>query len=252
MAKLCETIAVLKGVKSRVYAALTTQDKLCQKPALFNGLTKTYEPLNEEDPDLLDGETKLTQQHVDGVISEVSRHLTELFDKTATLEFGNMQAVADIEVGGDTLMEGVPATYLLFLEKQLNDLHTAVGRLPVLAPEHSWSHDAGRDCWVSEVTKAVRTKKTPRVIMTSTATQTAKDGSVTEQKQGQIVQEDLPVGYWHTTYFSTALPASRRKELCDRIQRLQDAVKEARERANSSQVERKVVGQKLLNWVFAG
>lgn len=251
MPKLCETIAILKGVKSRVYSYQTQQDKLCQKPALFNGQTKTYEPLNEEDQDRPDGDIALVQQRTDDMIAEISRQLAELFDRTASLEYGNTHAIADVEVDGNVLLKGAPATYLLFLEKQLTDLHTAIGRMPVLSPEFTWAADESRNCWVSDTVKKVRTKKTPKVVMTATAKTTAKDGSVTEQQTGQVVTEDLPVGYWHTTYFSTALPATRRKELCNRVLKLQDAVKQARERANSTVVENESVGQPLLDWVFA-
>lgn len=255
MAKLCETIAVLKGVKSRVYAAITKQDKLCQKPGLFGGLSKTYEPLNEEDPDRPDGESTLVQQRTDEMISDMMQHLSKLFDKTATLEYGNCTAKADIVVkdGGEThtLVKGVPVTYMLFLEKQLNDLYTAVARMPVLSPEHQWAWDGGKNCWVTPVVKKVRTKKTPKVVFTATAKTTAKDGSVTEQQQGQVVQEDLPVGYWNTTHFSSALPEEKRQRFCARILELQDAVKEAREWANSAQVSDQAVGQTLLGWVFS-
>lgn len=251
MPKLCETIAVLKGVKSRVYAALTRQDKLCQKPGLFNGLSKTYEPLNEEDPDKPDGETTLVQQRTDEMISGMMQQLAELFDKTAALEYGNCKAAADITVKGETLATGVPPTYLLFLEKQLNDLYTAVGRMPVLSPEHTWTWDGNKNCWVSEVVKKVRTKKTPKVVYTATVRKTEKDGSVTEQQQGQVIQEDLPVGYWHTTHFSTALPEEKRQKFCARIMELQDAVKAARERANSEQAYDQPVGMGLLGWIFS-
>jgi hypothetical protein len=250
MPKLCETIAILKGVKSRVYSALTAQDKLCQKPQLFNGMSKTYEPLNEEDPDKPDGETALVQQRTDEMLTGITQQLTELFDRTATLEYGNTKATGDVVVDGQVLLQGAPATYLLFLEKQLNDLHTAVGRMPVLSPEFTWQSDPNRNCWVSETVKKVRTKKTPKVVFTATSKTTAKDGSVTEQQQGQVVTEDLPVGYWNTIYFSAALPATRRKQLCGRILMLQDAVKQARERANVTAVENEKVAKPLLDWVF--
>jgi hypothetical protein len=250
--KLCEAIAVLKGIKSQTYALQTEQDKLCQKELLFKGLTKSYEPLDENDPDRPDGETALVQQYTDEIIGSMTEALARYFDACAAVEAGNTHATADIEVEGETLLTGVPVTYLLFLEKQLNDLHTAVSRMPVLSPELSWHCDAGRNCFVSDEIKKVRTKKTPRVVMTATAKTTAKDGSVTEQQQGQVLQEDLPVGYWHTTHFSSALEPARRKRMLARINKLRDAVKQARERANSVAIEQPKFGQPLLNWVFEG
>ena len=40
----------------------------------------------------------------------------------------------------------VPVTYLLFLEKQLVDLHTFVKKLPVLDASETWVFDASADC----------------------------------------------------------------------------------------------------------
>ena len=248
--KQCEAIAVLKGIKSQTYATLTEQDKLCQKETLFEGLAKTYEPLDENDPDRPDGETRLVQQSAEEIVSSMIDALARYFDANAAVEVGNTKAAADIIVDGKTLLDCVPVTYLLFLEKQLNDLHTAVSRMPVLSPEFAWHHDAGRNCFASDQVKKVRTKKTPRVVMTATAKTTAKDGSVTEQQQGQVLQEDLPVGYWQTTYFSTALEPARRKQLLARVNRLRDAVKQARERANGTPIEQPQYGKPLLDWVF--
>ena len=252
MPKLCEAIAILKGVKGRSYALITAHDKLCQKPALFNGMTKTYEPLNEDDPDRPDGDMSLVQQRTDAIIADMLALTAEVFDTTATQEYGNTGAKADLVVDGVELATDVPATYLLFLEKQLNDLHTAVGRMPTLSAEHTWAWDTARNFYVSEQTRKVRTKKTPRVVMTTTTKTTGHDGSVTEQQQGQIVQEDLPVGYWHTVYFSSALEPYDQRKLLDRIVKLRNAVKQARERANTTVVAPVQVGKTLLDWVFSG
>jgi hypothetical protein len=49
---------------------------------------------------------------------------------------------------------------------------------------------------------------------------------------------------------STALSATRRKELLDRIDKLAEAVKHAREEANEIPVEAKEPGKILLDFVF--
>jgi len=51
--------------------------------------------------------------------------------------------------------------------------------------------------------------------------------------------------------FSGALPAQRVNELVDRVERLQEAVKFAREEANSLEVEDVKVGEKILGFLFA-
>jgi hypothetical protein len=58
------------------------------------------------------------------------------------------------------------------------------------------------------------------------------------------------VGYWRTVKFSGALPARRVEELLDRVQKLQAAVKFAREEANSTTAIEQTVGEKVFQFLF--
>ena len=69
------------------------------------------------------------------------------------------------------LLSDVPVTYLLFLEKQLVDLHTFVRKLPVLDASETWAFDASADCWATEAIQTVRTKKIPRNHVKAEATE---------------------------------------------------------------------------------
>ena len=240
--KLSQIVAIEKQVKSRAYGVVTAHDKLCQKPALFNGLTKQYQPLDEDDRDLLEGETVRVQQNVNELLSESIQAWTELFDTTATKEWGNTHASANVVVDGKVLVEKAPVPFLLFLEKQLTDIHTAISRLPVLSPEIDWQEDKGTGMWVSE-RKTHRQKKVPKVIELSPATDK-------HPAQTQLVQEDVVVGHWHGRLFSSAIPAVRRKQLLERVDRIRKAVKQAREAANSTEVGQQQVGARVLGWLF--
>jgi hypothetical protein len=68
------------------------------------------------------------QVKVGEVIRQTAAALTRLFDVTATKDWTNRTAVADVTVDGETMLSGVPVTYLLFLEKQLAELHGFVKR----------------------------------------------------------------------------------------------------------------------------
>jgi hypothetical protein len=248
--KLCEAIAVLKGIKSRTYAKLTEIDKLCQKDAVYRGGVKRYEPIDSEDPDIPDGESVTPQRKSGEVLADIRAQVTELCNATADVEVGNRQAVADIVVDGKTIASEVPVTGLLFLEKTLTDLHTALARLPVLSREYRWSYNEHAGAYVSDEVVRVRTKKSPRVLMTTTKRTTGTDGSVTEEQTGQVISEDLPVGHWHMTHFSTAMPETTRKLHVDRVNALRDAVKRARERANGIVIERQDLGESVCAFIF--
>ncbi len=62
--------------------------------------------------------------------------------------------------------------------------------------------------------------------------------------------EDVTVGYWRTVKFSGALPAQRVNELLERVERLQEAVKFAREEANNLEVEEIKVGERFFKYLF--
>lgn len=243
MARLNQIIAVEKGIKSRSYQELTEAHKALQKPALLQGISRTYQPNDEENGERLPPESTLLQLKAEQVIAETAEIMTRLFDVVATKDWANCRARADVKVDGQTLLEGVPATYLLFLEKQLDDLLTFVRKLPVLDPSEEWEHDPNSDAWRTRATETMRTKKSPRTIVKYEATKE-------HPAQVELIYEDVPVGRWRTIKFSGALPAKRVNELVNRVEKLQAAVKFAREEANSLEVEDVRTGEKVFRYLF--
>src|SRR5262249_23174404 len=146
MPRLNQIIAIEKGVKTRSQKELTEAHHALQKPALLAGLSRTYRPKDEEGDPLPPEATKV-QIKAEEIIRRTADILVELFDVTATKDYTNCNARADVVVDGKVLLSSVPVTYLLFLEKQLVDLHTFIKKLPVLDASESWSFDSAADCW---------------------------------------------------------------------------------------------------------
>lgn len=238
MTKLNQIIAVEKGVKSSAQSELTKQYQLLQKSGLLTGLSRTYQPKDEEGEELPPEQTRV-QVRADEVLRRVAEVMTRSFDVTATKEWANGQARADVEVNGRVLLADVPVTYLLFLEKRLVDIHTLIGHLPLLDAAEEWTYDPSIDCYRTEPSRTLRTKKTPRNHVKAEATEH-------HPAQVEMYYEDVPVGTWTTVKFSGALPAARVNELRDRVEKLQAAVRQAREKAN----ERDVVDVKPAKAVF--
>ena len=59
------------------------------------------------------------------------------------------------------------------------------------------------------------------------------------------------VGYWRTVKFSGALPTRRVHELLERVEKLQQAVKFAREEANNLEVDDQKIGETVFRYLFA-
>jgi hypothetical protein len=243
VAKLNQIIAVEKGVKSKSFQDLTEAHHAVQKPALLSGISRVYQPKDEEGEQLPPESTKV-QVKVEEILRDMAATITRLFDVTATKDWANCSARADVTVDGQPLLRDVPVTYLLFLEKQLTDLHTFVKKLPVLDAAEAWTFDASADCYRTEAVRTIRTKKVPRNHVKAEATEH-------HPAQVEVYYEDIPVGYWSTTKFSGALAARRAHELADRVEKLQAAVKFAREEANSAEVTDERVGAAIFGYLFS-
>ncbi|KUJ68812.1 hypothetical protein ACZ90_15525 [Streptomyces albus subsp. albus] len=242
MAKLNQIIAVEKGVKSKTQQDLAAAQHGLQKPALLAGISRTYQPKDEEGEQLPPESTRV-QVKAEDVLRETATTLTRLFDVTATKDWANCTARADVTVEGRTLLREAPVSYLLFLEKQLSDLGAFLRRLPILDAAESWALDPSTDAWKTDPVRTVRTKKVPRNHVKAEATEK-------HPAQVEVYYEDIPVGYWTTVKFSGALPARRVNELLDRVEKLQQAVKFAREEANSVEVTDERVGDAVFGYLF--
>lgn len=240
--KLNQVLAIEKGVKSKAHGTVTQLYHQVQKPALLNGQSRVFTPLSEDDMKY-PAESQRVQVKAADVLKGLQKTLTELFDVTAQKDFANCSARADVVVDETTLLENVPVTHLLFLEKQLTDIRTMVGKIPTLDEDTSWTFDANAGVYRSEATETTKTKKVQKPIVLYPATPE-------HPAQTQLVTEDVVVGHWTTVRQSGALPLDRKEELGERVTKVLEAVKFARESANSTDAERVGVGSKVFGFIF--
>jgi hypothetical protein len=246
---LNQIIAVEPAVKSATYSTVTklhhdTQRTQANGP--FAGIARTYAPLvaPENGGEDLPGESTRVQWKIDDILTQIAKASTKLFDLIATKDYANTEAKGTISIDGAPLLPDVPVTYLLFLEKQLRDLHTIISKLPTLDLAESWHYDANRGCWATEPVRTARTKKNPQNHVLAPATDK-------HPAQVHLFTVDEIVGYWETIKFSGALPADRVAVLLERVEKLQRAVTFAREQANSRKVEDRKVGAILFDYLLA-
>lgn len=242
MTKLNQIIAVEKGVKSGAVDTLTQAHHALQRTAQLSGIARNYRP-RDDDGEQLPPESTRVQIRTDELVAQVRQALTRMFDVVATKDLANTAAKADIVVDDVTLARDVPATTLLFLEKQLVDLATFVRKLPVLDPGEAWEWSDQSACWATEPVQTVRTKKIPRNHVKAEATDK-------HPAQVDVYPEDVTVGYWTTVKFSGAIPAKQGTDMLARITKLAEAVKKAREDANCITVTDVAIGNNLLGYLF--
>lgn len=241
--RLNQVLAIEGDTKNRAHRALTNAHHDLAKPALLEGLVRTYEPA-DEGGETFPPESKRVQVKAPTLIEETVASLVDWWNIAATKERGNAKATADIIVDGEIVLADVPVTYLLFLEKRLVDLRTFIGELPTLDIVHDWTYDVGQGVYVTPPVKTAKTKKVPRNHVKAEATDK-------HPAQVEVYFEDIVVGSWERRLFSGALSADDVAKLTRRVSKLQDAVKVAREAANTAEVDEVDDGKKILDYLFA-
>lgn len=243
MAKLNQIVAIEKGIKSRACAEISDLYKTVQKNELFNGFNRTYEPLNDGSESLPDEKVKV-KYSVEEIVNRITEVQTELFDITYRKDATNCEALADVYIEDELVLEEIPVTNLLFMEKQLVDLRTFISNLPVLDDADDWTADINSGLYKSDIVRTHRNKKVDKPVV-------LYDATPHHPAQTAMVTEDVLVGYWKNQKVSGAIPKNRKQELLLRVEKLLKAVKCAREEGNSrEEVSNKNVGSKILGYIF--
>jgi hypothetical protein len=242
--KQSQMIAIKKGTRSEYEKLLTKVYQTIEKRDQFLGLHKEYVPLDEDSTEKLPPESKKVQASVDDLLDSILPVATRAFDVEATIDATNGIAKADIVVDGRIIAKNVSVQTLLFIEKQLMDFRTLVGKLPTLATDQDWSVDPASGLSKTAVRETHRTKKVTSHTVVVPAT---------DKHPAQVAQttEDVIVGHWHSINTSGETSPMRVKELLAKIGDLQRAVQFARQEANSVDVTDVRIGSAILGYVFA-
>jgi hypothetical protein len=243
-AKLNQIIAIEKGVKARANSEITNVHKINQKPALFGGFAKTYQSI-DENGEKLPAESQRVQVRSGDVLEKLEHSQSELMTIAARKDWTNMSARADVVLDGKVVLASVPATHLLFLEKQLTDAHTFFSNLPLLDEAEDWKFDENAGLYKTDPVQTHRTKKkqTPLVMYPATPEHPA---------QTQLITEDVISGFWNTVKMSGAMKRPDVESLVERCEALLNAVKQAREGANmTEEVDSPDVGRAVFGYLFA-
>lgn len=242
-AKLNQIIAVEKGVKGKTHSSVTQLHRITQKPDLFNGLHREYRPKNDEGTQY-PPESVRVQYTYDMVLRGMQNSIDELMHITARKDWTNCAARADVVVDNQTILSSVPITYLLFLEKQVTDIRKFIDTLPILDPSETWHLDQNSSLQKSETLMREKTQKVQRPIMLAEAT-------TEHPAQAELITQDEIVGFWHQQKHSGAIPQSKKDGLLERVNKLLDAIKMAREEANTlEEVDSPDVGKNIFGYLM--
>jgi hypothetical protein len=242
--KLNQVLAIEKGIKGRAHAAITQAYQKFQKPALFIGGYRTYQKKDEAGEDL-PSERQQVQERVSDLLKSVIRAKTDMYDTEAQKDIANGTARASVTVGDVQVLPELPATTLLFLEKELTDLRTFLTSIPVLDSSEEWKYDAPTDLHRAEAGQTHRTKKVQKALLLVAPTDKFPG-------QAEKIIDDEIVGYWHLVKQSGAMPLPDKEKMVDKIDALLIGIKKAREEANGINADQRPdVGGRIFEFLMA-
>jgi hypothetical protein len=106
-----------------------------------------------------------------------------------------------------------------------------------------WNWDANSGYHKTNETKQHRSKKVQKPLVLQPPTKE-------HPAQTMMITDDVIVGYWHTVKISGAIKRTDKKALLSRIEMLSNAVKQAREQANSTKIESQHHGKAVMDFLF--
>ena len=241
MTKLSAIVALSNGLKERTRKEITTLHRSMDHEQGMKGLVRIYRS-HDEEGEQLPTETKVVQVLVNDLVNQALIKWKNLWELILAQDVANTEARADIVVDDVVLCETVPVTTLIWLQKQLDDVRTFVSNIPILDPSQEWHFDDNTNCYVSKRQETTRTKKVLRNHVKAEATKE-------HPAQVEVYQEDVVVGYWSKVEQSGMIPAKTKVELIERIEKVQDAVKVAKENANTLEVSKQERLAKLFDYL---
>ena len=124
-------------------------------------------------------------------------------------------------------------------------MRTFISKLPTLDPAREWSFDDKINMYASTPQKTVKTKPVKRNVIKFEPT---KD----HPGQGELVDETVQEGTWTTVHMSSAYPRKEIQQMLDRLKLLMQAVKTARDEANTLPVTKQKIAGSILGYIFSG
>lgn len=250
MTKLHELLAVESNLRGQAEATRTDLKNTFEKKRNhFSEMIQTFHPSAEGAEAVTEG--KLTiQTTVPKELAWITEKLANAMDVAHQVDMANLVANSDVTMeDGTILLTAVPATSLLQLEKRIKEIQDLVVAIPTLDPAKDFTADEDKGAGVFRA-REVRKERTSKVFDYVVMVQP------TDKHPAQVkeLMVDKPVGTIVQQEWSSLLTVSQKGDMLDRVENLLRAVKKARSRANSVEVDVSAnkIGEKLLDYVFRG
>lgn len=164
------------------------------------------------------------------------------FQKNAT----NRIATGTVMWKGKPLLENMPIDELLGLESRLTKIRQLFSEIPTLDATKHWAKADGLGRHIWETKFPEETTKTEKQVIPIVMSEATKE----HPAQVNAVQKDVVVGKFTTTKRCGSATAEQKAEAIKQIDELIIQIKQARMRANETEVEKVEIAQTLVDLIL--
>ena len=247
MGKLHAVLAVLPSIQGAVNKILRETSKtFYEKKGLLLAVFKSYTPLDDEGEMMPDEGNK----HIITTVGEKLNHFQEVFgnllDATFQIDKTNTMAKANIVVDSETLLEDVPATYLMQFDKKLSSIREIFEAMPTLDPKKEWTPSQdGNGIFKA---KDEITNRYNKELYTHVEYEATKE----HPAQVQTTTKQVLVGGYKSQYLSGMITVALKAKMLKRIDTLQNATKKALSEANNTDHCQDKISDKIFGYLLDG
>lgn len=246
MGKLHELLAVegaRRGAFDKILAE-TTQ-VFGNRQDLFMGALRTYEPYANEDA----AEKGVVERHamtstVKQRLEYLGQYFVDYVDTVYQKEMTNQEARGSIVFEGRVLAENLPVTFLLNIESTLARVRETLNATPTHQAGVSWVPDP--EYVIQPVVKGEHPEiqtKTKKIIVPFELSPATKE----HKAQVEKLTEDKPIGKFYRQLWSGMITPAEKSEILLRMDKMIEAVRTARQRANDQEAVTDKIGSKIIN-----
>lgn len=248
MTKLHELLAAEKTPNSAWNELHEGTLKKFKNPThFFDGHSKSLAMIAEGPESVAIEAQAREEKPVTTTVYDTLEYALDIFAKAEDLQFQknktNQKATGTVMWDGKPLLIDMPIDELLGLEARLTKMRQLFIEIPTLDATKHWepATDIGNHVW--QLKHAESTTKTEKV----TVPVIMKDATKEHPAQVAAVNKDVVIGTFKTMKRSGAATALQKAEAMKRIDDLLVEIKQARMRANATEVENGHVAKKIVD-----
>ena len=174
--------------------------------------------------------------------------VAKYWDSVVQKDDANQRAVADVIVDGKVILKDVPSTTLLGLESKLTELRSLYEAIPTLATGIAWVRNEADKPGVFSTREDVKQAKTENDVGFRVLYEATKEHPAQIEKF-KVVNT---VGMYSTTKTSGMYTAHKKAKVLANVDLILAAVKKARNRANTVEVDTNLaVGKPIIDFIMS-